>query len=348
MKKSIVALAALAATGAFAQVTITGEVALGFASGANSLGATSSGFGVDTAKIDFGVSEDLGGGFKSAASLGLDNLAHSNGGTTAGNIADNTSLSLTTPGAGTIVLTSTVLTDYLSNGTADAAQGLNDFGGYGNDVSPAFFSTNTTQASGVVYVLPVGPVTLKAASLSVSLGNLTSTSPALGTGYAGPAIAVAQNVSLFGAAYNKGALSAEVEYLGWNDQSNALGAKSTTRLAASYDFGVVKVAGGVQDWTTVGGTDNQSLLSVSLPLGATTLGAAWVEEQNNGGAFANLLSQNGTRTGYSLSASYALSKQTSVQAQYMSYQAMNGTLAGAANQGSSNSTSTEVALVKAF
>ena len=347
MKKSIVALAALAATGAFAQVSITGTVALGFASGTSTAGATQSGFGVDTAKIDFGVSEDLGGGWKTAGSLGLNPVSRASGAN-----ADDTTLSLTTPKAGTIVLASIQLTDYLSNGTADAAQSLNDFGGNGNGLSPAFFSTGTTQASGVVYVYPAGPVTLKAASLSVSLAS-NPTTPALGQGYAGATpintvfeANVWQKVSLFGATYAKGGLKAEVEYLGWDTQNNLLGAKTTTRVAASYDFGVVTVAGGVQDWTSVGGNDNQALLSVSLPLGATTLGAAWVSEQNVGGAFANnALSAAGTRTGYSLSAAYALSKQTSIQAQYMNYEAANYTGASGMN---TNTSSTEVALVKAF
>jgi len=348
MKKSIVALAALAATGAFAQVTITGEVAMGFASGTNTAGATSSGFGVDTAKIDFGASEDLGGGWKTAASLGLSPLSQSNNNGTAANPVpapgvDNTTLALVTPVA-TVVLASLQLTDYLSNGIANVAQSLNDFGGNGNSVSASFFATRTTQASGVVVVVPAGPVTLKLVNVAVSLGSNPST-PALGVGYAGVTSNVWQRANLLNVGYAKGALAAEAEYLGWDDQGNVLGAKTTTRVAASYDFGVVKVGGGVSNWTSVGGSDNQSLLSVSIPVGATTLGATWVSEQNAGGAFGNALSANGTRTGYSLSAAYALSKQTSIQAQYMSYQAADYTGAGATN---TTTTSTEVALVKNF
>ena len=66
MKKTLVALAALAATGAFAQVTITGNLAMGYAVATNVAngGGDVSGLGVDTSEIDFAATEDLGGGVK--------------------------------------------------------------------------------------------------------------------------------------------------------------------------------------------------------------------------------------------------------------------------------------------
>ena len=64
MKKTLVALAALAATGAFAQVTMTGEFAYVFQQSTNGTGAQKSGQSVDTSEIYWDAKEDLGGGMR--------------------------------------------------------------------------------------------------------------------------------------------------------------------------------------------------------------------------------------------------------------------------------------------
>jgi opacity protein-like surface antigen len=85
MKKTLVAMAVLAASGAaIAQVTITGEVTVGYDATTNGNGATKSGLGVDTTVINFNATEDLGGGAKISATLGFDgvNRGGVNGGDT--------------------------------------------------------------------------------------------------------------------------------------------------------------------------------------------------------------------------------------------------------------------------
>jgi predicted porin len=99
MKKTLVALAAAAATGAFAQVSITGTIDLGVNNidykGAQSttLGAAN---GTTTSGISFKADEDLGGGMKAGvqwnASLDLSNT----GGRTSGTTAVGTTSNVTT------------------------------------------------------------------------------------------------------------------------------------------------------------------------------------------------------------------------------------------------------------
>ncbi len=80
MKKTLIAVAALAATSAFAQVTITGGYAFGLkntvtgATTAAGSDRTAAGLGIDTAEVKFGASEDLGGGMKVDVSMGLNNI----------------------------------------------------------------------------------------------------------------------------------------------------------------------------------------------------------------------------------------------------------------------------------
>jgi predicted porin len=72
MKKTLVALAVLAASGAsFAQATITGTYAFGYASTTGGGVAASSGLGTDTADINFAASENLGGGMTASAKMGI-------------------------------------------------------------------------------------------------------------------------------------------------------------------------------------------------------------------------------------------------------------------------------------
>ncbi|MBX9818124.1 MAG: porin, partial [Burkholderiaceae bacterium] len=83
MKKTLIALAVLAASGAsFAQVTITGEYAYGWNTSNDKAGVEKSGLGVDTSFVKFAASEDLGGGLKASAEMSLDGFTRgaANGG----------------------------------------------------------------------------------------------------------------------------------------------------------------------------------------------------------------------------------------------------------------------------
>jgi len=339
MKKTLIALAALAATGAFAQVTVTGELAMGYAATTNTAGAQASGFGVDTSKVDFTASEDLGGGWKSIAVFGLD------GASRAGPVtADDAKLTLVTPG-GAFTLISFQALDYLSNSSiANVSQSLNDWGGWGTAATTPFFATASAPSSGIIYTVPVGPVKLGFANLDFNFTG-TGTTPALGTAAAGEPF-IDQRLNEFSATYASGPLAAQVAYLNWDNQGATLGAKNVSRIAASYDFGVAKIGGGISDWSLVSGTNNQALISIDVPVGSFDLGANWVSEQNSGTTAAGTtVGINDSRSGYELSVAYNFSKKTSIQGQYMSYQ---GSGYGASAAANTTTTVAEVALVKNF
>nr|MDH4449087.1 hypothetical protein [Rhodoferax sp.] len=131
MKKTLIAMAVIASSGvALAEVTLTGSVVSGYkqssvagtdsptnkllagvadafvgGSGGNAAG-DSSGLGLDTTTLTFAATEDIGNGFKVAASMNLDTL---NRGSVAGG---DSSLKLTTP-VGRLTLQTYRPVDYL-------------------------------------------------------------------------------------------------------------------------------------------------------------------------------------------------------------------------------------------
>ena len=111
MKKTLIALAVLAASGAsFAQVTITGNYTAGYrASSAG--GADSSGLGNDTSLVTFTAKEDLGGGLSASAFMNIDGL-------TRGGVGGGDSGMSLAGGFGKLSLETGRGSDYLSGGTA--------------------------------------------------------------------------------------------------------------------------------------------------------------------------------------------------------------------------------------
>lgn len=339
MKKTLIALAALAATGAsFAQVTITGNLITGYkssyqapntgtagqqavqtvtqaiagGSGGNAVG-DSSGLGIDTSLITFNAKEDLGGGMSVAAEMSFDgvNRAGVNGG--------DTSLKLTT-GVGRLTLQSYKPVDYLSGG-------ISGVGGVGMD-NKVFPSRGLKDAAG--FDTKLGPVYLGMAHMeqaSVSSSTTSGVGAGLGVGGSGAAGTTGQRLNSFTATYVGGALVANVNYLVYDGRTDNVNTsyKDVIRTAASYDFGTAKLGGGLSVLTTTGGaTLTDALVAVSVPVGAFTLGANFATETFSGsvaqaGVSASAGALDQTRNGYGLSATYALSKRTSLIANYANW-----------------------------
>lgn len=340
MKKSLIALAVLAASGAsIAQVTITGNYTFGYKqsttsastvatgstlnqqvtqgiAGGNAGNATgdASGLGIDTSLVTFTAKEDLGGGMNVAAEMSIDGL--SRGGVSGG----DSSLKLTTT-VGRITLQTYKPVDYLSGG-------ISGVGGVGmdNKVFPA-----RGLKDGIGFDTKVGPVFLGIAHMeqaSTSGGSTSGVGMGLGTGGAGVATSTGQRLNSLSATYVGGALIANINYLVYDGRTDNVNTsyKDVIRAAASYDFGAAKLGGGVSVLTvTGGGTLTDSMVAVSVPLGALTLGANYAQETYNGTVVqggigvttAGQLDQ--TRNGYGLSATYALSKRTSLIANYANW-----------------------------
>jgi len=340
MKKSLIALAVLAASGAsFAQVTITGNYTAGYKSsvtsastvatgstlnqqvtqgiaGGNAGNATgdASGLGIDTSLITFTAKEDLGGGMSVVAEMNIDGM--NRGGISGG----DSSLKLTTS-VGRVTLQTYKPVDYLSGG-------ISGVGGVGMD-NKVFPARGLKDAAG--FDTKLGPVYVGLAHMeqaSASGGSTSGVGMGLGAGGSGAAGTTGQRLNSLSVTYLGGALTANANYLVYDGRTDNVNTsyKDVIRAAASYDFGVAKLGGGVSVLTvTGGGTLTDSLIAVSVPVGALTLGANFAQETYSGTVVqagigvstAGQLDQ--TRNGYGLSATYALSKRTSLIANYANW-----------------------------
>jgi predicted porin len=334
MKKTLIALAVLAASGAsFAQVTITGNLTMGYQADHRGVSKTdASGLGVDTAEIIFKASEDLGGGMKASAQLGLDSV------TRAAGLGGHDAVLAVSGGFGALTLATAKGADYLSGGVAKV-------GGTGMDGK--VFSVRTS-ADSIAYAMPFGPVTVSlthaepANTLGLGAGAAGAQGTYTVTNFEGTVSAATENQrsNRLAAKYAAGALVVDGGYAVY-DQSGTTGGndKSQIRAAVSYNLGVAQIGGGMVVNSKVVGTRTDALVSVAFPMGALTLGADWASRTTADYAAA-VPDKNGTMTGYGLSASYALSKRTSASLSYTNFkQTLDAT---------ENSTSTAVLLSHSF
>jgi predicted porin len=309
MKKTLIALAVLAASGAsFAQVSITGNYTFGYRASSAPAGDTS-GLGIDTSLVTFEAKEDLGGGMTAGAKMNIDGLNR-------GGIAGGDSGMYISGGFGKISLETARGGDYLSGGTSGV-------GGVGFDGK--VFST-LTAADAISYSSPsFGGVSFAIGhdEGATTQAGETASPIGLGVGAAGtPSGADYQRGTSVTVGYAAGPLAVNGNYKVW-DQSGAVANNSKNRVSvrAAYDFGVVKLGAGFRNQQFVTGTRQDALVSIAVPLGATTLGANWGSRTQNDRVTAT---DNGTRTGVSVKAEYALSKRTSFVASYARWDASVG------------------------
>jgi len=317
MKKTLIALAVLAASGAsFAQVTITGNLIMGYAATSNGAGADKSGLGVDTSEIDFAATEDLGGGLKATALMalaGADRSGESNSTAAApagGVYGRDASLTLS-GGFGSFALKSVRGADYLSGGIANV-------GGVGFDGK---ITSGKSNADSVSYTSPAF------SGFTVGLSHSEpSDVQGLGNGAAGSAGADKdQRKTSVSANYAAGPLTANVGY-GVYDQKGTTGTNvdNTATISAAYDLGVAKIGAGYEGRKLVKGTRNDALIGVAVPFGNLALNASFAQRQFNDTGLTTTSSAEGTRTGYGLQAVYSLSKRTSVIGNYRNWTAAIG------------------------
>ena len=294
MKKTLIALAVLAASGAsFAQVSITGEYAYGWNTSNSSTGVEKSGLGVDTSFVKFAASEDLGGGLKAAAEMSLDGFARG-----AASGGDN-SLTLT-GGFGRIKLANDKGADYLStviggiaglDGKVYGARTINDSVAY---TSPSF--------GGLTFGLSH---TENASGAGLGVGSASNND---------------QRSNSLSVSYAAGPLAATAALTSWDNQSTEAAApnnaKTRARAKGSYNFGAFTLGAGVVQVQRNKGTTTESILAVTAPLGALTLGFDLGSSKRDGsGTAANDI----TKSGYGLKAVYALSKRTSLVGAYTNW-----------------------------
>lgn len=288
MKKSLIALAVLAASGAsFAGVTISGSLIMGYkqtlSTGTNAInipglglnnvpatsGADAAGFGVDTSEIDITATEDLGSGQTIEAKLalaGADRSGESNTTTPGAVTGRDATLTYTNMSFGRIQLGTTM----------DAAvhSGIPSAGAPVIDMDGKLFQIRSS-SDFISYTVPIGPVIVqyKLSEASKGLG--------LGLGFAGPAgRTVGQRTSDLAAVYSSGPMQLVGVFRSYDNRNsvNIATAEGLTKdnaiaFQAGYDFGVAKLGFGIVHTTaSVGPKVSDMLLGVSVPMGAWTLG----------------------------------------------------------------------------
>ena len=306
MKKTLIALAVLASSGAaFAQVAITGAVAMGYQADTTSAGVATGGFGVDTTALTFTATEDIGGGLKATASLGFDGMNRKAVG------GADTSMSLT-GGFGRIGFATARGSDYLSGGVA----GVAGIGFDGKLFSPLVAS------DAITYALPAfGPVTVSFVHEEVNANETTDIG--LGAGGASATSGVNdkfQRRNGVGIAYSAGALKANAAYQVYDRTETALNSAKNNvnrvRASVSYDLGAAVIGAGFDQRQLNTGTRMDTLVGLSVPMGALSFGVQMGQR-----TVADATSSNGTQTGTGLKAAYALSKRTNLSYTYVKYDA---------------------------
>lgn len=287
MKKSLVAIAVLAAAGAsFAQsnVTISGNVQMQYYRASDAVG--NKGFGIPFANVLFAGTEDLGGGLKASFKSEIGLAAQRGSATVQETVRKrDTALSLA-GGFGSLTIQNTRSSSFLVTYGAVGTNSNANNGPY--DISANVVSRSAVD--NVTYSVPVGPVTVSVLYTEASAdGNTTptlKTSTLMATYVAGPL-----NVGLRG------------------DSTNGVTAgttKTSYEVGATYDFGVAKV--GIAADTKRRGlasTDKGGVsVGVKAPVGPVTLGLGYMDR--------------GTASINFLTANYAFSKRTSLELNYTS------------------------------
>jgi len=308
MKKTLVALAAVAVTGgAFAQATMTGAIAFGYSSSTDETGVQASGMGMDDAEINFAIAEDIQGVGKLSAGLGFGSGGNSDAAT-----GNDATIRLTTASGTSITMGTTKGSNYLSQGLASAGTA------YQWNLSGKLFGSRSINDS-ISIKVPV------MAGTSVSLAhsedkNSSAADYWTGTGAAGSG--TDQRYNTMSLDYAAGALAVNVGFRTYdNTTANSETSKNTrNRASASYDLGVAKIGGGYESTSYMyGNTATDSLFGVNVPLSsALNIGAQFGQTSTSGGT------TNVTQTGNLLVANYNLSKRTYLVANYYSYSVSGG------------------------
>lgn len=314
MKKTLIALAALASTAAFAQSTVnlTGKFGAAYTNGKGTVTsgaitsstAKTSGFGVTDGDVVFNAVEDLGGGMKASASMAV--RVRGRG---AAGVVDGRDASVNVMGGfGTVTI-----------GAVESGNGIIGLASAGAPVIGQDNGVTLDGAANVDLFQYTSPALIPGLTARLQIVDSIGAPGANGLQTA----AGTQDATAVGVAYNAGPLAVNADFTSFGVNSVAFPAgtaaatvaqgfaDSRTRISASYDLGMAKLGFGFQTKeSTTNIKDKQMMLGVSVPMGAITLGATYATRNNDVDAL--------DAKGFELGANYALSKRTAVQAAYIS------------------------------
>ena len=338
MKKSLIALAALAAvTAASAQssVTISGKYGMGFQQplGTEATVKGKANIAVTDGNIDFAAVEDLGGGLKAGANMALRVRGRENvkavtvAAQTAGTAVAQTYAVTYSPEVGRNA------TVYLSGAFGRIDAGAIELG---NGISGRAFGGTTLSTStglddgGVLSAAAYGnilqytspsisgftAVVLRADSIG-SVGNGSTTITATGS-----ETSLGLNANVVQLNYANGPLTASFDNTSFSGNTTVGGTNSDrkrTRMSADYDFGFVKIGLGQEDnkGTASTGTyaGKQTAFGISVPVtAALRVGAVYT--RNNENAILGVSTAGAVAKGTGFAANYDFSKRTAVNFSY--------------------------------
>ena len=272
-----------------AQVTVSGLVEARHQSAKTSTAAAVKGFLMSDAQVVFTANEDLGGGTTATASFTIDNISTDSGGrasadlaaeATTSALADGVFLRLANAKLGSVTFSSLESSDYLPINlvTNDSAFGKGTIADRVTYTSPAIsgFTFSATLQEGGVGAGSGAGGEAKAYEISYANGPLTA---------------------------NYGMLSVDKNVHGSTDGG--------TRFRVGYNFGVAAVTyGQVNTKSELGAKEAETGLSVTVPMGAVTLGVQMASAKEGNAA---------ALKGTAVSAAYALSKRTNLFFEKVSY-----------------------------
>ncbi len=341
MKKTLIAVAALVATGAFAQTSVTVTGKLGFAIQKTHAVATtngSQGMRVTDGDVNFKASEDLGGGYVASTSQAI----KVRGRDTA--VAGRDSLvALTTPFgtiAGGNVEVGPLHTNAWAGAQASFANGPDDgiiFDGYGAVDVLSFTMPISTSLTATVAMFEVGAYDEGALSQTAGQKVAGTVTSVLGTN-GNPSGVSGQQVAV---AYAAGPIALNGDYTAFvasraiSDLNDGL---TRVRVAGTYDFGVLKAGIGFQ--TKSKGVATQYAFGLNVPVGAVEFGLTYSARMaqtlvTSDTTAATLVAAADARSGTTFGLKYNLSKTANISAQYAAYTgvgSVNGSAATSDNE----------------
>lgn len=295
MKKTLLALAVVAASGAaFAQTaTLSGSYVFGYQSATSTTGVRTAGIGTDTAAIALVATEDLGGGLKATAKVTLGGMMRDGAGT-----GEDASLTLA-GGFGTITMGSVESDDGLSRAYAGAPVIGLDGKVHGANANIDVIGFQT-------------PALAPGLTAGVSYVDRGTTGAFTGLGYGTTGANGGQPSITANLTYGAGPISARADVTSYSLQvaNSATSAQNRFRVSGNYDLGMAKVGLGYSSLKyTNDTTNNNTTVGISAPFGATTVGVVY--EKN--------VKQGVTKSGYTVGAQYNLSKRTNVSTGYATW-----------------------------
>ena len=300
MKKSLIALAALAAFGtasAQSTVTINGKFGASYTSNTSNAGVKANGLAMQDGDVNFVVSEDLGGGMKADVFMGirLRGREANTDGAVDGIGSRNASVSVS-GGFGSVLVGAVASpSSILARGGAGAVgfKGMDDAGelldAEVNSVELLQYTTPTFSGfSGYVQVVD-------------SIGDAGN------FGLENAALTPSANV--IGVNYSAGPLSANFDSTSFKRNSSTSTADSRVRTSASYNLGVATIGFGYQtnDNTTTDVT--QMVLGVNVPISGELSAAVNYASRDTKTLSTGVSAKN---KGYEAGVNYSLSKRTAV------------------------------------